>query len=113
MNRILNGFVFFDNTSTSTTSNPLANPNNASTIVITVSGLTAAGGSLSIEALNDLSQKDTYFPISAIGLFDYDVYQTITEDGIYVIPFEGLYRCRMNSSIAPGSFKVYGLSIEG
>lgn len=113
MNRVLNGFVFFDDTSTSQTSNPLANPNNASTIVITVNGLESAGGELSVEALNDLSEKDTYFPVSAIGFGDYKIYSSITKDGIYAIPFEGLYRCRMVSSIAPGSFKVYGLSIEG
>ena len=113
MTRFLNGFVFFDGSSTSQTSNPLANPNSASSIIITVSGLENAGGSLTIEALNDLTESDTYFPVSAIGFADYKIYDSITKDGIYAIPFEGLYRCRMVSSIVPGDFKVYGLSIEG
>ena len=44
---------------------------------------------------------------------DYKIKQAITKDGIYIIPFEGLYRCRLVSSITPGDFKVYGLAIEG
>ena len=113
MTRFLNGFVFFDSSSVSQTSNPLANPNSASSIIITVNGLENAGGSLTVEALNDLTEPNTYFPVAAISFDDYKICQSITKDGIYAIPFEGLYRCRMISSITPGSFKVYGLSIEG
>ena len=112
MGAILANFVFFDERSRDKTSNFLANPNNASSIIISVVGLADAGGSLTVEGLNDLNRPHDYLPLSVVSLSNYKPFQTITADGFYAIPFEGILRCRIKSSIQPGAFKVFGLSVK-
>lgn len=105
----LSNFVFFDERSKETVSNYLANAQNATALTIQVE----ADGevALKFEGMNDLLQPDKYYPLKAVGLGDFKTYDTITNAGLYMVLFDGIYRIRGELSNGLGSCKVYAVAV--
>ena len=100
----ISNFVFFDYTSTEKVSNYLTNAQNASAVTVQVDAEDAVD--LHFEAMNDLTNQNTYFPIQAISLGDFRTYETIEKRGLYMIIFDGIYRIRGVLESGLGECKV-------
>ena len=100
-------FVFFDENSTSSTSNVLSNPSNASTMTLEVSG---SSFNLKVEGRADFQGEDNWHELGIIGLKDYSVLSSISEEGIYAIPMDGISQIRLINSGSVGSFKAFGVA---
>ena len=103
----ISNFVFFDENSTSSTSNILSNPSNASTLTLEVYG---SSFNLKVEGRSDFQGDDNWHELGIIGLKDYDVLSAITQEGIYAIPFDGITQIRLVNSGSVGSFKAFGVA---
>lgn len=67
----------------------------------------ATGISLSLLGQSDFRSTD-WFPVSAIKLEGLDLVDTITSDGIYQFPIDGIGRFKFNlSAIGGGSVSVF------
>ena len=100
-------FVFFDENSTSSTSNVLSNPSSASTMTLEVYG---SSFNLTVEGRADFQGEDNWHELGIIGLKNYDVLASITEEGIYAIPMDGISQIRLVNSGSVGSFKAFGVA---
>ena len=100
-------FVFFDENSTSSTSNVLSNPSSASTMTLEVYGNSF---NLTVEGRADFQGEDNWHELGIIGLKSYDVLSSITEEGIYAIPMDGISQIRLVNSGSVGSFKAFGVA---
>lgn len=103
----ISNFIFFDENSTSNTSNILSNPSNAATLTLEVYG---SSFNLTVEGRSDFRGEDNWHQLGIIGLKDYDVLSSITEEGIYAIPFDGITQIRLVNSGSVGSFKAFGIA---
>lgn len=103
----ISNFVFFDENSSSNTSNILSNIGNASSLTLEVYG---DSFSLTVEGRSDFQGGDNWHELGIIGLKDYDVLSAITEEGIYSIPFDGISQIRLISGGAVGGFKAFGIA---
>ena len=56
--------------------------------------------------------EENWFNIAAISLADYSISPKIEKAGLYVIPLDGIVKCRMVSENGVGGFKVYSLTIR-
>lgn len=101
-------FLFFDSSSKDQISNPFINANNAGAITLQIEG---EGMDLQVEGLNDLTNPDLYYPIKGISLGEFKTYTNITKAGLYMFPCDGLYRIRIKSNGAVGSFKAYMVAV--
>lgn len=100
-------FVFFDENSTSSTSNVLSNPSSASTMTLEVYG---SSFNLTVEGRADFQGEDNWHELGIIGLKSYDVLSSITEEGIYAISMDGISQIRLVNSGSVGSFKAFGVA---
>jgi len=100
-------FVFFDENSTSNTSNILSNPSGASAMTLEVYG---SSFNLKAEGRTDFQGEDNWHELGIIGLKDYDILSSITEEGIYTVPMDGISQIRLVNSGSVGSFKAFGVA---
>lgn len=100
----LSTFIFFDETSTETMSNPMINSNKGEELIIQVIGDDV---DLIMYGVADV-KSDERVPMGCINLSTYDVASEITEAGIYSIATSGISRfyCENNGTV--GGVKVYG-----
>lgn len=103
----ISNFVFFDENSTSSTSNILSNPSNAATLTLEVYG---SSFNLTVEGRSDFQGEDNWHQLAAISLKDFSVLSSITEEGIYSIAFDGITQIRLTNSGSVGNFKAFGIA---
>ena len=109
----IKGFKFFDFDSTNEISNILTNPSRGESLTIEVNDNgTGIGLSLVVQGKSDLQDEENQFNIAAISLADYSISPKIEKAGLYVIPLDGIVKCRMVSENGVGGFKVYSLTIR-
>lgn len=101
----LKDFIFFDETSTDTISNPMCNPNRGEELVFQVTGDDV---NIIMYGIADIKEEDEVHPLMCINLTDMSVNNEIREAGIYVAPAQGISRFICENNGTAGSVKVYG-----
>lgn len=100
----ISSFIFFDETSTETMSNPMINANRGEELVLSVTG---TGIDIVMYGVADV-EADEKFPMTCLNKGNYDMVEEITEAGIYMIAAEGINRFYCENKGVAGTVKVYG-----
>lgn len=109
----ISNFIFFDQSSTSTISNPFGNTSNGGALTLQVDDLgTAATISLEVEGAVDMNNPNNYFSLKVISLENFKTMKTISSAGIYLVIISGVSLVRIKSNAAVGNFKAYAVSVE-
>lgn len=112
MSNNLERFVFFDSESTSSESSVLSNSNKGEEMTVQVSGIGSNTVNILFKGMADYKSEE-FVELAAISLSDFKIKSTITEDGIYSIPVNGIGQIKAVCSGGVGTVKVYGMLIEG
>lgn len=100
----LKDFVFFDETSTATLSNPMCNTNRGEELVFQVTGDDV---NIVMHGVADVEEDDKY-PLMCVNYSDMSITNEIREAGIYAAPAHGINRFICENKGDAGSVKVYG-----
>lgn len=108
-------FIFFDESSAESISNPFGNYSSASALTLQVDDLgsgTEIG--LSVEGAADMNLPENYFPIKVISLETFKTINTITKAGLYMCVIDGIayVRIKNESASSLGNFKAYAVSVS-
>jgi len=109
MNQI-QSFVFFDETSNSSTSNEMKNIGRGEEIELQISAISGGTYELLIEGKTDVVNGD-WFPVAAISKRDYIVCEKITDDGGYSVVISGINMIRITNNGTPGGVRVFGIIV--
>lgn len=113
---ILQDFVFFDETSTSGTSNPFRLPYDTSALTVQVEGL-SAGNTATITFYGTTETADSpvaWEPLSVINNAGYEVTDDVSKNGIYSIGGAGIRQIRAFAQAAlVGTAKVHAVAVNG
>lgn len=104
----LQDFVFLDDTSVTTTSNPLIVNSKAETIKMSVESESTVD--VTVQGKVD-RESGTYFNLAVINLSDFSTAEKITAAGIYAVDAQGIKVMRVVSAGAAGSVKVMGVVV--
>lgn len=107
MNSLVN-FVFFDETSTSATSNIFDAFVGGEELELQVTSPDGGTPSLTVEGLVDIAGGQ-WSQIAVISIEELKVYDSISADGIYAVPANAVKKFRIQNNNAPGSVRVYGM----
>lgn len=103
----LQSFVFFENADANAVSNELGSPNRSSQLILQVSG-NPTGLNMEVQGVTDIYHGD-YQPLAVINLVQLSKQTTVTAEGIYAVPMDGISRVRCEiKGINGGSVTVYG-----
>lgn len=103
------GYTFFDENSTSTQSESVANIKLLSQFTVQVELIDqSADISLHVLGVSTLSLPEDYFEIIGVNNTTYKTVSVITSPGIYTFPISGVQKIRMVSDSPVGGFKVVG-----
>ena len=108
-------FVFFNEESTSATSNAFGNIGYGSSLTLQVAPVIDDMGvnvDLTVEGAVDLNKPDVFFPLKVVSLETFKTSNTIHDVGIYMVITEGISRIRIKSNDVSviGNIKVYAVS---
>jgi len=106
---ILQHFVFFDSSSTGTTSNTLAVPIDAEALSVQVTGNSSID--ITVQGKAD-SESGNWTTLSVLNLNGFGTASKITADGIYMIGCSGLTQIRVVNGGTAGSVKVFGFLVK-
>ena len=106
---LVSGYTFFDENSTSTQSESVANVKLLSQFTVQVEKLDqSASISLHVFGVSSLNLPEDYFEITGINNVTYKTVSVITSPGIYTFPISGIQKVRIVSDSPVGGFKVVG-----
>jgi hypothetical protein len=102
---ILQGFKFFESANSVKESNVLSA--NGNQLILQVSG---NGAEFSISVLGKVdNENEDYTKLAVINAKDYDMLQSISSNGIYVVGIDGISKVKLSiDSITSGNVNVYG-----
>ena len=104
----LQNFVFLDNNSTVTTSNPLIINSKASTLKLSVAG----SGTIDVTVKGRIDRDTaTYYDMAAIKLEDFTTVAKIVAEGLYAVDVEGIKEVEIVNGGSAGSVKVLGIVV--
>ena len=101
-------FLFFDSTSTTTTSNNFSLPYGTETVAVQVDGLSV---NVSIEGTTEFDGNGEWYPLTAVNNDGYNAVQSIVSAGIYSVSGEGIRMIRMKNAGVAGSVKAHAVAV--
>lgn len=104
-------FIFFDGSSTGTTSNAFAVPYGASELTLQVEDLTGGGVDLTLEGTTEIGASGPWATVGVIGIGDFSTAESIAAEGIYNASADGIRRFRMVNGGTPGSVRVHAVAV--
>ena len=108
----LQNFVFLDENSSTTTSNPLVVNSKAETLKLSVISLSiGVTPDVTVQGMVDRDANE-WFNMGVIGLADYSVGSKITAEGIFAVDAQGIKEIRVVSGTAAATVKVMGVAVS-
>lgn len=110
---VLADFVFFDASSTSTTSNTLRVPPDADALVMQVEKLSDdATVSLTLQGQTDLNGDNPWVNLAVMDHTAFTTGSAINAEGIYAVAASGIRLMRVVSGGSAGSVRVHAVAIS-
>lgn len=101
-------FLFFNNCTTPTTSNPLISTS-ATELYIQVDG---DATDFEIQILGSVNSKSERMPLAGINLGLLDIAETIKSNGLYTYDIKGIYSVVAELKYTDGSVSCFGRSVR-
>ncbi len=105
-------FIFFDGSSTGTTSNAFAVPYGASELTLQVEDLTGGGVDLTLEGTTEIGASGAWSSVCVVSLKDFSAGAGIRAEGIYSAAAGGIRRFRMQNGGTPGTVRVHAAAVN-
>ena len=102
----LQNFLFLDESDTTGESNVL-NCTNARQLTLSVEPASGATINLTVKGQLDFN-SDEFFEMGAISLADYEVYNPITDGGVYAFVLDGVGKVKVVNDGTAGNCTVFG-----
>ena len=105
----LQNFVFLDENSTVTTSNPLVINSSAETLKLSVAG----SGTLNVTVKGKIDRDAAdFYDMASVKLEDYSVVATITAEGLYAVDVQGIKEVEIVNGGNAGDVTVFGVVVS-
>ena len=101
-------FLFFDSTSTTTTSNNFSLPYCTEAVTIQVDG---ASVNASVEGTTELDGNGEWYTLTSVNNTGYQAVENIVSAGIYTVSAEGIRLMRMKNAGVAGSIKAHAVAV--
>ena len=106
-------FIFFDETSTTTTSNSFSLPYGTEVVTVQVDAINGASVSASVEGTTEIGGTGEWYPLTVLNNTGYAASESISEAGIYSIAGEGIRLLRMKNAGSAGTIKAHAVAVGG
>ena len=104
--KVLDNFIFFNESTVAGESNVLSNPNLGSQIVVQAGGTAA---NIDVQILGQTDINADFVPLSCINMTTFNVDGKITDAGIYAVPVDGVCKIKAKvNAVAGGNVTVFG-----
>jgi len=103
-------FVFFDSSSLAQESSILYNPVGGTEMTVQVSGL-GVGDTCSLKFVGKADADAGFEDITIVDMDALDTVDTITKNGIYILPLSGIVQIKGICTSGVGTIKVFGILV--
>jgi len=103
-------FLFFDESSATTTSNNFSLPHGADNITLQVDAINGASVNATVEGTTELSGTGEWYTLTVLNNTGYAVTEAITAAGIYSVSAAGIRLVRMKNGGSAGSIKAHAVA---
>lgn len=106
-------FLFFDSTSTTTTSNNFSLPYGTEVVTLQVDSINGASVSATIEGTTEISGTGEWYELTVLNNTGYTTSESISSAGIYSLSGEGIRLLRMKNAGTVGGIKAHAIAVGG
>lgn len=103
---VLRSFLFLDDTDSTGESNPIS-CTNGKQLALNVELITS-GESIDLDVMGQIDLDGDYQTLGVISAIDFATASSISAEGIYFIPVDGIIRVKIVNNGTAGSVKVFG-----
>lgn len=103
---VLQNFLFLDDSDSTGESNPLV-CTGGKQLSLNVELITA-GENIDLDVMGQIDLNGDYHTLGVIGASDFNTASSISAEGIYLVPVDGITRVKIANNETPGSVKVFG-----